>query len=157
MTPAPLTRKRWWIVAAVLAALAALLVVALYVALATIEVAAYRGQIEALVSRSLDREVKISGAIELDRSLRPRFIVEQVSVANPPWASRPLFASIARLELQVALLPLLERRLEIVELRVVGADIQLERGAMVRPTGSLAARMPRPASTGWLPRCCRSG
>jgi len=127
MTLAPLTRKRWWIVAAVLAALAALLVVALYVALATIEVAAYRGQIEALVSRSLDREVKISGAIELDRSLRPRFIVEQVSVANPPWASRPLFASIARLELQVALLPLLERRLEIVELRVVGADIQLER------------------------------
>jgi len=127
MTLVPLTRKRWWIVAAVLAALAALLVVALYVALATIDVASYRGQIEALVSRSLDREVKISGAIELDRSLRPRFIVEQVSVANPPWASRPLFASIARLELQVALLPLLERRLEIVELRVVGADIQLER------------------------------
>jgi AsmA family protein len=121
------TRKRWWITAAVLVALVVLLVVALYAALATIDVADHRSQIEALVSHSLDREVKIGGAIELDRSLRPRFIVEQVSVANPSWATRPLLASIARLEIQVALLALLQRRLEIVELRIVGADIQLER------------------------------
>ena len=123
----PLTRRRWWIAAAVLAALAVLLVVALYAALAMVDVAAHRSQIEALVSHSLDREVRISGAIELDRSLRPRFVVEQVSVANPTWATRPLLASIARLEIQVALLALLQRRLEIVELRIVGADIQLER------------------------------
>ncbi len=127
MTLALRTRKRLLTVAAVLAALTTLLVVVLYVVLATIDVADHRDQIEALVSRSLDREVKIDGAIELQRSLRPRFVVEQVSVANPPWASRPLLASIDRIELQVALLSLLQRRIEIVELRVVGADIQLER------------------------------
>jgi uncharacterized protein involved in outer membrane biogenesis len=71
--------------------------------------------------------VKIGGAIGLERSLTPRFVVEEVSVANPPWASRPLLASAKRLEVQVALLPLLRRRLEVVELDLVGADVRLER------------------------------
>jgi hypothetical protein len=150
MTPALRTRKRWWIVAAVLAALTTLLVVVLYVVLATIDVADFRGQIEALVSRSLDREVKIGGAIELQRSLRPRFVVEQVSVANPPWASRPLLASIRRIELQVALLPLLQRRLEIVELRVVGADIQLERRRDGTPNWVLGRKDPETGKPGMV-------
>jgi uncharacterized protein involved in outer membrane biogenesis len=120
-------RRRWLIVAALAAGLALLVLLGLYAFVATLDVAAHREQIEALVSRSLDREVKIGGAIGLERSLTPRFVVEDVSVANPPWASRPLLASAKRLEVQVALLPLLTRRLEVVEFDLVGADVRLER------------------------------
>jgi uncharacterized protein involved in outer membrane biogenesis len=120
-------RRRWLIAAAVIAGFVVLVLLGLYVAVATVDVAVYRAQIEALVSRSLDREVKIGGAIGLERSLTPRFVVEDVSVANSPWASRPLLASAKRLEVQVALLPLLTRRLEVVEFDLVGADVRLER------------------------------
>lgn len=124
----PISRRKGWLVAAaVVAALAVLVLVGLYVAVAMVDVAVYRAQIEALVSRSLDRDVEIGGAIHLERSLKPRFVVEDVSVANPPWASRPRFATARRLEVQVALLPLLARRLEVVELGLVGADVRLER------------------------------
>jgi uncharacterized protein involved in outer membrane biogenesis len=157
MTPVPLTRKRWWIVAAVSAVLMALLVVALYLALAAVDVAGYRGQIEALVSRSLDREVRIGGTIGLKRSLRPRFVVEQVSVANPPWASRPLFASIDRIELEVALLPLLLRQLEIIELRVVGADIQLERRRDGTPNWDFGRQDVKPGKSGIVPEVLSFG
>lgn len=109
------------------AVLAVLVLLGLYVALTTVDVAAYRSRIEALVSRSLDRDVRIGGAIHLERSLKPRFVVNDISIANPPWASRPLLASAQRLDVQVALLPLLMRRLEIVELGLVGADVRLER------------------------------
>jgi AsmA protein len=129
MTLAAITWKRLGIAAAVLVALVVLAVAALYVVVATIDVDEHRDRIEVLVSRSLDREVRIGGPIELQRSLRPRFTVQQLTVANAPWASQPLLASVERLEIQVALLPLLARRLEIVELRIVGADVHLERGA----------------------------
>jgi len=42
----------------------------------------------ALVSRSLDRRVKSAAAIELDRSLRPRFIVKGGQRCQPAWAMR---------------------------------------------------------------------
>jgi len=154
MTLALRTRKRWWFAAA---ALAALLVVGLYVALATVDVADYRGQIETLVSRSLDREVKIGGTIGLKRSLRPRFVVEQVSVANPPWASRPLLASIDRIELEVSLLSLLLRQPEIIELRVVGADIQLERRRDGTPNWVFGRQAAEPGKSGIVPEVLSFG
>lgn len=149
--------KRWWIAAAVLAALAALLVGALYVALATVDIADYRGQIETLVSRSLDREVKIGGAIGLQRSLRPRFVVEQLSVANSPWSSRPVLASIERIEIEVALLPLLKRRLEILQLNVVGADIQLERRRDGTPNWIFGSTGTEPGKPGIAPEALAFG
>ncbi len=141
-------RRRWLIATAVIAGLAVLALLGLYVAVATVDVAAYRAQIEALVSRSLDREVRIGGAIDLERSLAPRFVVEDVSVANPPGASRALLASARRLEVQVALLPLLIRRLEVVELALVGADVRLERARDGTPNWVFGRKRDAPRGPG---------
>lgn len=141
-------RNRWRVAVAVLMALVLTALLAVLLAIANLDVAAHRERIEALVSRSLDREVRIGGAIRLERSLRPRFVVEEVSVANPPWASRPLLASAQRLEVQVALWPLLARRIRIIEIRLIGADVRLERRADGTPNWIFGRKSDAEGETG---------
>jgi len=136
MTRIALTRKRVLIAVAVAAVVVAL--VALYVAVMTVEVARYRGDIEALLSREVGREVRIGGAMTLERSLRPRLLVEDVSIANPPKTSRPTFASVKRLEIKIALLPLLGKRLRIVDLKLSGAEALFEKATDGTPNWQLA-------------------
>jgi AsmA family protein len=62
-----------------------------------------------------------------------------VHVANTPGFSRPDMATIARLEAQIALLPLLSRRLRIERFMLTGADIALETDAQGRGNWRLGA------------------
>ncbi len=140
MTNNVLTRKRLLIAAAVLAAVVVLALVALYVAVMTIDIDKHHGEVEALLTRSLDRQVRISGTITLERSLRPRLVMEDVSIANPPKASRPVFVSAKRLEIRIALLPLLSRRLRIVELMLVGGEALFEKAADGTPNWQLGPK-----------------
>lgn len=121
------SRKYLLIAAGTLATLVVLALLGLYIAVMNIDIERHRDQIEALLTRSLDREVKIGGAIRLERSLQPSVHVADISIANPAWAARPHFATARRLQLQVALLPLLEQRLQIVRFGLVEADIELQR------------------------------
>jgi uncharacterized protein involved in outer membrane biogenesis len=148
MTNNVLTRKRLLIAAAVLAAVVVLALVALYVAVMTIDIDKHHGEVEALLTRGLDREVRLSGTITLERSLRPRLVMEDVSIANPPKASRPVFASAKRLEIKIALLPLLSGRLRILELNLVGADVLLEKTADGTPNWQLGPREDTGGRTG---------
>jgi uncharacterized protein involved in outer membrane biogenesis len=134
-----LIRKRLLIAAAVLVAVVLLVLVTLYAAVMTVDVAPYRKQVEALLSSSLEREISIGGAINLVPSLNPRFVVEDIQIANPSWASRPNFAAIEKLQLQVALWPLLMQRLQIVQFKLVGADILFERRRDGTPNWLLGA------------------
>jgi uncharacterized protein involved in outer membrane biogenesis len=140
MTNTVLTRKRLLIAAAVLAAVLVAALVSLFVTVMTVDVSRYRGEIEALLSRGLEREVRIGGAITLERSLRPRLVIEEVSIANPPTTSRPNFASAKRLEIKIALLPLLSRRLRIVELMLVGGEALFEKAADGTPNWQLGPK-----------------
>ena len=107
--------------------LAGMLAVALLYFIATIDIEAYRSRINFIISQSLDREVRIQGKIELKISLWPYFVVEDISIANPSWTVVPDFASVKRFEIQVALLPLLRKELNILKLNLIGADVHLER------------------------------
>ena len=66
-------------------------------------------------------------------SLVPTLSAEGVSLANPPGASRPALATLARVDVQVALWPLLRRRVEVRRLILAGADVLLERDAAGQP------------------------
>jgi uncharacterized protein involved in outer membrane biogenesis len=105
----------------------------------------YKPTIEARVGRAIERDVTIAGDIRVLWSLHPKVRIDDVRVANPPWASRPELARIARLQIQVELLPLLIGRIEVPRVTVEGADLLLETG----PDGAenwLPA--PAPAATG---------
>ncbi|HMR32864.1 MAG TPA: AsmA family protein [Geminicoccus sp.] len=108
--------------------------------LANLDIARYRGLIEQEASLALGRRVAIAGELGLALSLRPTLVASGVTIANPPWASRPHLARVERLEATAALLPLLGRRVEIDRLRVDGADIRLERSADGRANWRLDRR-----------------
>ncbi len=101
------------------------------------------------VRRATGRELTIAGPVRLGWSLTPTVTAERVSLANPPGMSRPAMATLDRLDVQVALWPLLLRRVEVRGLTLIGPDVLLERDAagqpnwaFIRPTAPSAETVP---------------
>jgi uncharacterized protein involved in outer membrane biogenesis len=89
----------------------------------------YRVLIEDTVSEAIGRTVRISGEVEIVPALIPTVAVNDVTIANPPWASSPTMASAGRLEVSIALLPLLQGEIQI-------GSIALERVSSATPSGA---------------------
>ncbi|MBL3526712.1 MAG: AsmA family protein [gamma proteobacterium endosymbiont of Lamellibrachia anaximandri] len=77
-------------------------------------------------SETLGREVSLNGELALGLSLYPTLVAENISIANPAWASRANLLELKRLELQLTLLPLLNGELLVKRLLLQGADLMLE-------------------------------
>ena len=117
--------KRWLIIALILV----LVGTAIYMFLPfLIDEEQYRGTMEAGLSFFLERSVSLKGPITLTFSFTPTLILEDVRIANPSWAFHPLFLQATRLEAQLALLPLIDRRLVIHRLFFDGVELHLEEG-----------------------------
>ncbi|HWT09419.1 MAG TPA: AsmA family protein [Roseomonas sp.] len=104
--------------------------------MAALQAAIARGALTAEIDAGLEaatgRAVSL-GAISVRFGLRPRIAVADATIANIPGGSRPDFARIGRLEVTLALLPLIARRVEIDSLLLADAEIILERDAEGRP------------------------
>ena len=90
-------------------------------------------RIVAAVKQATGRDLTLNGRIRLGLSLRPTLVVQDVAFANPPGFSRPQMATLERLDLKLALMPLLSHRVEIDRLVLVKPDILLETDAQGRP------------------------
>ena len=108
---------------------AALLLVAAVVYVMSIDFDRYRPLLAERVKAATGRDFAIAGRLDLALSLTPTLTVSNVRLANPPGFSRPDMATIAKLEAQVALWPLLSRRVEIKRFDLSGADIIVETDA----------------------------
>lgn len=132
------------------AKLLGILVVAVIVAgvaiLYTTDLTAVRATVERQVERALERQVTIAGDMSFSLSLSPSVALGEVTLANPPGASRPEMATIGRLEGQVELLPLLRGDIRIVRLVANDLDLVLETDADGRPNW-LFGRDDAPAPT----------
>jgi uncharacterized protein involved in outer membrane biogenesis len=117
----------------------AFLLVAAIIYVMSIDFDGYRPLLAAQVKAATGRDVAIGGHLDLKLSLTPTLAVNDVRVANAPGFSRPDMATIARLEAQIALLPLLSRRLQIERFMLTGADIALETDAQGRGNWRLGA------------------
>ena len=95
-------------------------------ALFFIDPSVFRGQLEARATRALGRQVQFIGPISLERSLRPRIIVEDINIGNPRWARGDQFAQVAKAEVQVALIPLLQGDLRILDVVFNGVNLFIE-------------------------------
>jgi uncharacterized protein involved in outer membrane biogenesis len=120
--------------------LAGIVAVVLFYLIATLDIETYRSKIKFIISQSLDREIRIQGKIGLKISLWPHFVVEDISIENPNWAKVSDFARVKRFEIQVALLPLLRKELKILELKLIGADVHLERDQKGTPNWLMKGR-----------------
>ena len=88
-----------------------------------------RSWAESEVSRATGHAFRIAGPVRIVPGLAPSLEAADVALLNPPGFSRPDLASARRVEAQVALLPLLHGSVEVRRLRLVGADVKLERNA----------------------------
>lgn len=145
-------------------ALAVFLVLLLLVAggigylVATFDPEAFKPRIEAAVEQSLGRRLTLAGPIRISTSLIPTIVAENVSLANIDGGTRPAMLSVARLELRIALLPLLARQLDIRRVLLVQPDILLEPNAEGRPNWVFtpAARPVAPAPATPAPEAAAS-
>ena len=95
---------------------------------AAISQGALMAEVDAALERATGRAIT-HGEVSVRPGFRPRIALINVTIANLEGGSAPDFASIGRLEVTFALLPLLSRRVEIHSLLVANADILLERDA----------------------------
>ncbi len=92
----------------------------------------YRDDIAAAVERTTGRELTIAGDLELQIFPRLRIAVGEATLGNAPGFGAEPFARIESARLQLALLPLLSRRVEIDEARLEGLVLNLARNAAGR-------------------------
>lgn len=107
----------------------AVLVVGLFVVLATIDVNQYKGVVQEQVAAATGRTLTIEGDMDLAVSLSPAIVLNGVRFQNAEWGSRPDMAVIERIEASVPLLPLIFGNIEVTRLALVKPDILLERNA----------------------------
>lgn len=142
-------RFRWVLI--ILAALVLLPGVGLAVFLATFDANAQKPRIIAAVQGATGRALGLEGPIGLKLSLVPTLTLEGVTLANAPGGSRAEMVRLRRAEVELALLPLLSRQVEVRRLVLVGPDILLETDAAGRPNWAFApegaaAAAPAPAA-----------
>jgi len=146
--PGPTTHRRRWLrwVLIALAVIVLLPAVAVAVLIATFDPEALKPRIEAAVEQATGRDLTLAGPIRLQPSLVPTVAVDDVSLANMPGGSRPQMVTVRRVEIELALLPLLSRRVELHRLVLQAPDILLETDAQGQPNWVFGqAAQPAPA------------
>lgn len=105
----------------------ALVVLAAVAYLATLDLNAYKGEIQAAVQEVVGRPVEIRGDLHLAWSARPTVTASDVRIANAGWGSEPAMATIETLEAGIRLRPLLYGDVSVESLSLAGARLLLER------------------------------
>ena len=106
--------------------LLAVLLAGVVVALSTVDAAMLIGPVKDRFRAVTGRELAVNGAASLSLSLEPKLLLDDVSVSNAPWGSTPQMLTVQRIEIAIALLPLLSRRVELVEVALVAPVLTLE-------------------------------
>jgi uncharacterized protein involved in outer membrane biogenesis len=105
-----------------------LVTVAAVAALVFVDPSIYRNQLETRASAAFARPFKIEGPIHLERSLRPRIILEDITIGNTDWAAGAHFVEAEKVGVQVALFPLLRGKLNILDVSFSGVNLFIEEG-----------------------------
>ncbi len=116
----------FWRILAVLGGVVALLLIAVAIAVSTVDVKEFVGPIKARVKAATGRDLDVRGGVDLKFGLEPKLVLDDVTLGNAAWGKEPQMVSAKHLELQVALMPLLHKDFEVVRLKLVEPRIALE-------------------------------
>jgi AsmA family protein len=118
--------RLFWRMLAGIGGLVLLLLVAIAIAISTVDVKDFIGPIQKRVKDATGRDLTIGGSIDLKLSLEPKLVVQDVTLSNAPWAKSPQMLTAKRVEAQFALLPLLHRDFQVRSLALIEPKIALE-------------------------------
>jgi AsmA family protein len=121
--------RLFWRILAALGGLLVLLIVAVAIAVRTIDVNDFVKPMQKRVKDATGRDLVIRGGIDFKLSLEPELIIDDVTLSNSEWGKAPQMLTAKRVEAQVKLLPLLQRHFEIVRFKLVDPVIALETNA----------------------------
>ncbi len=118
----------FWTILAIAGGLVLLVLIGVAIAVWTVDVNQFIAPVQAKVKDATGRDLTIAGGVKLSLGLEPKVVFDDVHFANAPWAKDKDLASVKQVEAEVALLPLLKRRFEVVRLNLVDPVISLQSG-----------------------------
>ena len=119
----------FWRTLAILGGAVLLLLVAVAIAVRSVDVRQFIGPMQAHVKAATGRDLDVRGDIHLKLGLQPKLVVEDVSFGNAPWGKNPQMLTAKGVEASVALLPLLSRHFEVTRIKLIEPTIALETDA----------------------------
>ncbi len=102
------------------------LIAAIYVFVAFFDFNTLKPTIARAVREATGRELTIAGDIDMGLSFPPTLTVEDASFQNAPWSSSPNLARVKRMEVQIALLPLILGNLDFIRLYLIEPEVIVE-------------------------------
>jgi uncharacterized protein involved in outer membrane biogenesis len=118
--------RLFWRILAAFGGLLVLLIIAVAIAVRTIDLKDFIAPIQKRVKDATGRDLVIRGGIDFKLSLEPQLLIDDVSLSNAEWGKSAQMLTAKRVEAQVKLLPLLQRRFEIVRFKLIDPVIALE-------------------------------
>lgn len=112
-----------------IAALVVLLIAGSYLFVLLYDFDGLKPAIARAVFEATGRELRIEGHIDVKPALHPTLTAADVRFQNAPWGSRTDLATVKRIEVQMALLPMLSGEFDFVRVRLVEPDVILEKDA----------------------------
>lgn len=125
-------RRTALIILGVAGGIVALLLIGVAIAIATVDPNRFVAPLAARVKAATGRDLTVQGPVGIALSLEPRVVLPGVAFGNAPWSKSPQMLTAKRVEAQIALLPLLSRRFEVVQFTLVEPAIALETDARGR-------------------------
>ena len=117
---------RWRKILIAAALLVVVLVVAAYAFLSFYDLNKFKPMIAQAVKEATGRELTIAGDIDIGLSIPPTLLVEDVTFQNAHWSSRPNLAQVKRMEIQIALLPLILGDFDFIRIVLIEPDLIVE-------------------------------
>jgi AsmA protein len=120
--------------------------------LLTLDTDTLKPRIAAAVEQATGRRLTLAGRISIRPALVPTIAIEDIALANMPGGSAPEMFQARRVELQLALLPLISRQIDVRRLTIVEPRLLLETDAEGRanwafaPQAAAAPPAPGPAT-----------
>jgi uncharacterized protein involved in outer membrane biogenesis len=110
----------------IVASLFLIVVISIATIIATFDINQYKNKLINVVQDSTGRTLHIDGDLSFGLSLIPTVVIEGAKLSNTTWGTSPEMISLEKLEIQIALLALLDNNIQINTVTLVDADIFLE-------------------------------
>ena len=145
--------RTFWRLLAVLGGGVLLLLLAVAIAVRSVDVKQFIGPVQQRVKDATGRTLEVRGGIDLKLGLEPKLVLGDVAFGNAPWAKQPQMLTAKQVEVTIALLPLLAKRFEVTRFRLIDPTIALETDAAGQgnwefPALRSAAQASTPAPSG---------
>jgi len=117
---------RWKRIVGIAVAVIIAVFVTAYIIASSYDYNKFKPRITELAKQYTGRDLTLGGDIELGLSLFPTLVVNDVTFQNASWGTRPQMAQVKRLEVQVALIPILSGEIHISRLTVLNPEFLIE-------------------------------